>query len=281
MLAAAKDESVPLLAAVLLAENSRRGVATSTNELHRAFCLANSNTATGLDVCLYDSGRGSRSTGKERDQESALDYFGARYYRSALGRFTSADPLSGTVLHILNPQRWNMYAYAVNNPLFYVDPDGRDAIAVGFSKLASGLGHAAVISVHKDGTAEYGDFGPATPGSPVDAGKYNVFGLKTKIDFDSTGLPTQQSLAAVTKELAGTENQPETSIYTRIFQNVRPGYGGAGRLSQGSGRPTSTGEVAPLLCGISRLYLVLRLWHAEGWATERRAVDYGITEPNN
>jgi hypothetical protein len=111
-----------------------------------------------------------------------------------------------------------MYAYAVNNPLFYVDPDGRDAIAVGFSKLASGLGHAAVISVHKDGTAEYGDFGPATPGSPVDAGKYNVLGLKTKIDFDSTGLPTQQSLAAVTKELAGTENQPETSITLAYFK---------------------------------------------------------------
>jgi hypothetical protein len=78
MLAAAKDESVFSLAAPLpLSGNSRLGLATSTNELHRAFGFANSNTATGLDVCLYDDGRGSRSTGKERDSESGLDYFGA------------------------------------------------------------------------------------------------------------------------------------------------------------------------------------------------------------
>lgn len=31
-------------------------------------------------------------TGKERDSESGLDYFGAKYYGSALGRFTSPDP---------------------------------------------------------------------------------------------------------------------------------------------------------------------------------------------
>lgn len=86
-------------------------------------------------------------TGKERDAESGLDYFGARYYGSALGRMTSPDPRTGTMLHVINPQRWNMYAYGLNNPLSYVDPDGRDAIAVGFRTLAAGAGHAALISV--------------------------------------------------------------------------------------------------------------------------------------
>jgi RHS repeat-associated protein len=96
-------------------------------------------------------------TGKERDSESRLDYFGARYMSSAQGRFTSPDPVSGTVLHLLNPQRWNMYSYAVNKPLAYVDPDGRDAIAVNFTNGAHGFGHAGIISVHKDGTATYAD----------------------------------------------------------------------------------------------------------------------------
>ena len=34
-------------------------------------------------------------TGKERDSETGYDYFGARYYWSTLGIFTSSDPLSG------------------------------------------------------------------------------------------------------------------------------------------------------------------------------------------
>jgi RHS repeat-associated protein len=62
-------------------------------------------------------------TQKERDNESGLDYFGARYYSSPQGRFTSSDPLlsSGTVY---DPQTWNRYSYTLNNPLKYIDPFG-------------------------------------------------------------------------------------------------------------------------------------------------------------
>jgi RHS repeat-associated protein len=62
-------------------------------------------------------------TQKERDSETGLDYFGARYYGSMQGRFTSTDPLlsSGT---IYDPQTWNRYAYALNNPVRYIDPLG-------------------------------------------------------------------------------------------------------------------------------------------------------------
>jgi RHS repeat-associated protein len=70
-------------------------------------------------------------TGKERDNETTFDYFGARYYSSAHGRFTSPDPLSSWMLdekkqpvYMSNPQRWNKYIYVLNNPLRYVDPDG-------------------------------------------------------------------------------------------------------------------------------------------------------------
>jgi RHS repeat-associated protein len=62
-------------------------------------------------------------TGKERDGESELDYFLARYYANQQGRFTSPDPLlsSGSVS---NPQTWNRYTQAINNPLKYTDPFG-------------------------------------------------------------------------------------------------------------------------------------------------------------
>jgi RHS repeat-associated protein len=64
-------------------------------------------------------------TGKMRDDETKLDYFGARYYASMLGRFMSVDhggpdPES--------PQSWNRYQYTYNNPLKFVDPDGHDSI---------------------------------------------------------------------------------------------------------------------------------------------------------
>jgi RHS repeat-associated protein len=64
-------------------------------------------------------------TSKERDIETGLDYFLARYYATSQGRFTSADPLSAPACaHPNIPQSWNLYTYVLNNPLKLVDPDG-------------------------------------------------------------------------------------------------------------------------------------------------------------
>jgi RHS repeat-associated protein len=64
-------------------------------------------------------------TGKERDYDTGLDYFGARYYRADVGRFTTVDPLVPEDHALADPQLWNRYAYVRNNPLRYTDPDGR------------------------------------------------------------------------------------------------------------------------------------------------------------
>jgi RHS repeat-associated protein len=61
-------------------------------------------------------------TGKERDTESGLDYFGARYYASSMGRFMSPD--APVDQHPENPQSWNLYTYVRNNPLRNTDPTG-------------------------------------------------------------------------------------------------------------------------------------------------------------
>jgi RHS repeat-associated protein len=62
-------------------------------------------------------------TGQEHDEESGLDYFRARYYSSALGRFTSPDaPFIDQ--NRSNPQSWNLYTYVRNNPLRFTDPTG-------------------------------------------------------------------------------------------------------------------------------------------------------------
>jgi RHS repeat-associated protein len=70
----------------------------------------------------------SRYTGKERDAESGLDYFGARYYGSSMGRFMSPDDGDGGDSNPANPQSWNLYAYVQNSPLSNTDPDGHDCI---------------------------------------------------------------------------------------------------------------------------------------------------------
>ena len=60
-------------------------------------------------------------TGKERDSESGLDMFGARYYGSSLGRFMTPDwaakPITVPYANFGNPQSLNLYSYVTNNPL--------------------------------------------------------------------------------------------------------------------------------------------------------------------
>jgi RHS repeat-associated protein len=81
----------------------------------------------GTGVCgSVTPGQPKRFTGKERDQETGLDYFGARYYGSKTERFTTVDPEYNWRANLVDPQRWNRYTYGRNNPLRYVDPDGRD-----------------------------------------------------------------------------------------------------------------------------------------------------------
>ncbi|MCW4020149.1 MAG: RHS repeat-associated core domain-containing protein [Candidatus Bathyarchaeota archaeon] len=60
-------------------------------------------------------------TGKHQDT-SVLYYFEARYCDPAVGRFTTEDPVRGT---LADPQTLNRYVYCRNNPLKYTDPDGR------------------------------------------------------------------------------------------------------------------------------------------------------------
>jgi RHS repeat-associated protein len=60
-------------------------------------------------------------TGREWDPETNLYYYRARYYDPKIGRFISRDPLDSTGVE-------NPYSYCRNNPIKYVDPDGREAV---------------------------------------------------------------------------------------------------------------------------------------------------------
>jgi RHS repeat-associated protein len=100
---------------------------------------------TELQKYVVDNVR-QKFTQKERDVETGLDYFLARYYSSTQGRFTGVD-LAGPDL--ANPQTLNKYQYCLNNPLRYIDRNGlyeedvhRDltyalALAAGFNSTSA------------------------------------------------------------------------------------------------------------------------------------------------
>jgi len=63
-------------------------------------------------------------TGKEKDI-TGLYYYGARYYDPTIGRFITRDPKPG---RLSNPQSLNPYVYCLNNPMKYIDLDGRESV---------------------------------------------------------------------------------------------------------------------------------------------------------
>jgi RHS repeat-associated protein len=88
---------------------------------------------TGLGACSASVAflENYKFNGKERDSESGLDMFGARYYGSSLGRFMTPDwetkPTDVPYANFGNPQSLNLYSYVNNNPTTTRDPDGHVA----------------------------------------------------------------------------------------------------------------------------------------------------------
>jgi RHS repeat-associated protein len=78
------------------------------------------------------TGNDRRFVGKEKDDETGLSYFGARYHYDKIGRFIAPDPVrvmdentsKTNERMLLNSQRLNTYAYGLNNPYRYIDPNG-------------------------------------------------------------------------------------------------------------------------------------------------------------
>jgi len=109
-------------------KKAHQGVAPQNLALHQGIAWSNSTSALGLRTLAVENRVGSRCTGKERDSESDLDNFGARYYASTTGRFMSPDwalkPIDVPYAKFGDPQTLNLYAYVENSPLNRVDADG-------------------------------------------------------------------------------------------------------------------------------------------------------------
>jgi RHS repeat-associated protein len=87
-------------------------------------------------------------TGKERDTESGLDYFGARYFSSGLGRWMSPDwaakPTAVPYAQYGDPQSLNLYGFVTGNPVSKQDGDGHLFVSIYHQSEVNGGGQALI-----------------------------------------------------------------------------------------------------------------------------------------
>jgi RHS repeat-associated protein len=127
-------------------------------------------------------------TGKERDEEIGLYYYEQRYYDSSLSRFASVDPWGGDMA---DPQSFNKYSYTLNNPVKYVDPDGRNPLAIvsaaitAYVAVNEGFGSAAEVA---PGTGDMNDVYVATTGRSLYTGE-SVSGVERYAGAVASALP--------------------------------------------------------------------------------------------
>ncbi len=198
-------------------------------------------------------------TGKERDTETGLDYFGARYYASTMGRFLSPDwsakeePVPYAKLD--NPQTLNLYAYVGNNPLIHIDADGHDSLGLSFDNYRAEVhgyhipmtGHGALITIDSKGHTrgfEYGRYGDD---------KGVVRRLKTSNLVMKDGKPTEASMKKLLAGIAKQEHNYTGTIsgayYKMSDQNtIKVDAYAEGRMSQ-NGNPDRTPYSTGVLWG--------------------------------
>ena len=128
--------------------------------------------------------------------------FDARMYYPALCRFMTMDPLCEKYYSI------SPYAYCNNNPVKYVDPDGRDAVFIAFpdykisafGKQWSNLGHAGVLLIdNKTGLTKYYEYGRY---DKAGIGEVRQKTISNVVIDKETGKPTVESMNKVMSEIS-------------------------------------------------------------------------------
>jgi len=250
--------------------------------------MQTSSSTTEPHVCAF----ACRFTGKERDSESGNDYFGARYYSSSVGRWLSPDSLNLTDDRLLNPSNTlNKYAYGANNPLKYLDLDGRDITVFYESPSISSFsaGHIMFVAENQQtGDAAAMSFGPVRSGYgdaemtlvgfPMTS--TNSFGLANMTADDLrqnfSSLTIQTSPEEAQQVIDFIRNNPDFehqyTLYDRNCTTVcREALKIIGKLSQNNKNWTPNG----LWHNIFAHYANSWWQNNVGWAGSQTGIDYG------
>jgi RHS repeat-associated protein len=186
-------------------------------------------------------------TGKKRDIETGLDYFGARYYSNGLGRWVSADwsavPVPVPYADFEEPQSLNQYSYVRNIPTVKVDPDGHDTngLAHGvedfdqrmepiYKWVAKALNHPAVQAYLEVlpfvGGAERGAAAGASEGAASGAEHGAASGAANGAEHGAaSGATKGAESAAVPKEIPAGPSPKPTALQQREINEMGEAHG--------------------------------------------------------
>ena len=194
--------------------------------------------------------------GHEYDVDTGLNYMNARYYQPNLSRLISQDPefLNLNKEYLFDPQQWNSYSYARNNPLGYVDSDGKKSELIVreitssvnipfFGKVHYGIpgAHGAIIVTAEPGEdlSQYGS------GPRYSIGGYNDQGvLRARIN-DSRDLDYPASKYLTSISLSPPTNTSVAEYDRKLLEsgsNLAKGINGSDNLGPYffSGQPISS-----------------------------------------
>ena len=186
-----------------------------------------------------------RFTGKERDAETGYDYFVARYYASRMGRFTTVDPghVNGNTF---DPQSWNPYAYARNNPLKYTDPTGTEYEICGLDAGGRTRSCGRVSDQYFANLYRSPGAGLRLWGGAIWQGEQRV-GYYAQLSVD----PTFADFARLTGELSSRWLREQTTDMAISTAIAATGGLAAGAFGGGLAATTTLGLEAPSMTGIA------------------------------
>jgi len=212
-------------------------------------------------ICVASLSR-PNTTGKERDPEtgqaSGLDYFGARYYGSSMGRWMSPDEsLDGAIMEL--PQTWNKYSYVYNRPTYGTDPDGRcppciGAIVGGVVEGGFDLGKQLWNNGGSLSTVSWGEVGANAAGGAVAGAIAGATGgasivANALIGDVAAGATGNIVGNVVTRVLDPNSSKDEVLSAGNVSQDALSGFvGAAGHVASEfvhvPGRPTHNGRAS-------------------------------------
>jgi RHS repeat-associated protein len=173
---------------------------------------------TGTAVTDY------RYTGKELDTATNLYYYGARYYDPMIGRFVTPDPILAAYIQnggVFEPVNLNLYHYAANNPLIYVDPNGLLSTITIPGLFKDGHGDYAQRAIDMRGGVN-SDFASGFLRAVHDADKYQGAGYQ----YLHCGLETDQSEIATFQVISNNmqEGLQKAQNYLANSNDYHAGY---------------------------------------------------------